>query len=114
MIQQLEDLQKLTAPTAPTAANTAELERIKKLNEKLKTQKKKEEEYMKEKKRREEDLLSIEKNYQDLNEEVEAMRSRFIEVKKKYIGGLTDLRDIQMEHENEKEDLLDSIRYQQS
>ena len=58
--------------------------------------------------------MSIQKNYHTLNEEVESMRERFKEVKKKYVGSMTELRDIQMEHEKQKEDLLDTIRYQQS
>lgn len=41
------------------------------------------------------------------------MRERFDEVKKKYIANLAELRDIQDEHEDEKEELLDTIRYQE-
>ena len=63
--------------------------------------------------RREEELLSIEKNYMGLNEEVEEMRLRFREIKKKYTGNLQELRDVQNEQEEEKEELLDTIRYQQ-
>ena len=43
---------------------------------------------MKEKARREEEILHIEKNYKSLNEEVDEMRERFDEVKKKYIANL--------------------------
>ena len=93
--------------------NKEEMEKIKKLKEKLKIQKKKEEEYQIEKQRREEEILHIEKNYKNLNEEVDEMRSRFMEVKKKYMANLTELRDIQDEHEDEKEELLDTIRFQE-
>ena len=48
-----------------------------------------------------------------MNEEVDEMRVRFDEVKKKYIANLAELRDIQDEHEDEKEELLDTIRYQE-
>ena len=41
------------------------------------------------------------------------MRERFQEIKKKYISNLSELRDIQNEHEDEKEELLDTIRYQE-
>lgn len=68
---------------------------------------------MKQKAKRQEQILNIEKNYKSLNEEVDEMRERFDEVKKKYIGNLAELRDIQDEHEDEKEELLDTIRYQQ-
>ena len=63
-------------------------------------QKKKEEEYQKEKAKRESELLNIEKNYKSLNEEVDEMRERFTEIKKKYISNLSELRDIQNEHED--------------
>ena len=93
--------------------NKEEMEKIKKLKEKLKIQKKKQEEYQIEKQRREEEILHIEKNYKNLNEEVDEMRSRFMEVKKKYMANLAELRDIQDEHEDEKEELLDTIRFQE-
>ena len=63
--------------TDNSQADKKELERMKKLKEKLKAQKKKEEEWRTEKKKREEDLLSMEKNYKSLNEEVEEMRVKF-------------------------------------
>ncbi len=65
------------------------------MKEKLKQQKKKEEEYRREKERREEELLSIEKNYKNLNEEVDEMRERFKEIKKKYTANLIELKDLQ-------------------
>ena len=83
--------------------NKEELEKIKKLKQKLKLQKKKEEEYQKEKAKRESELLNIEKNYKSLNEEVDEMRDRFTEIKKKYVANLAQIRDIQDEHEDEKE-----------
>jgi predicted nucleic acid-binding Zn-ribbon protein len=55
-----------------------------------------------EKKHREEELLNIEKNYRGLNDEVDQMRDRFKDIKKKYVASLTELRDIQIEHENDK------------
>jgi predicted nucleic acid-binding Zn-ribbon protein len=51
-----------------------------------------------EKRRREEELLNIEKNYRGLNDEVDQMRDRFKDIKKKYVASLTELRDIQIEH----------------
>ena len=71
------------------------MEKIKKLKEKLKVQKKKEEEFRKEKERRENELLHIEKNYKSLNEEVDEMRERFQQIKKKYTANLVELKDIQ-------------------
>lgn len=44
--------------------------------------------------------MNIEKNYKSLNEEVDEMRERFDEVKKKYVANLAELRDIQDEHED--------------
>lgn len=46
--------------------------------------------------------MNIEKNYKSLNEEVDEMRERFAELKKKYMTDLTELKDIQNEHEDEK------------
>ena len=40
-------------------------------------------------------MLSIEKNYKSLNEEVEYMKERFREVKTKYVANLEELKDIQ-------------------
>lgn len=34
-------------------------------------------------------------------------------MKKKYVLSLTELRDIQIEHENDKEELLDTVRFQE-
>lgn len=114
IMAQLEQLQNITSHQAPSASSRVELEKIQKLSEKLELQKKKEEEYLLEKKRRDEDLIDIDKKYRSLNEEVDHMKERFKEVKNRYLGSLTELKDIQMEHESEKEDLLDSIRYQQA
>ena len=41
------------------------------------------------------------------------MRQRFQEIKKKYTANLVQLKDIQDEHEEQKEQLLDTIRYQE-
>ena len=41
------------------------------------------------------------------------MRMRFRDIKKKYTGNLQELRDVQNQQEEEKEELLDTIRYQQ-
>lgn len=40
------------------------------------------------------------------------MKSRFKEIKGKYTANLQELKDIQNEHEDEKEELLDAIREQ--
>ena len=56
----------------------------------------------------------MEKSYKSLNEEVGEMRVRFQEIKKKYVGNLQEINDIREEAEREKEELLDTIRMQQS
>lgn len=85
-----------------------------KLKQKLKLQKKKQEEYLNEKKKREEDLLNLESSYKSLTEEVEVMRSKFAKIKAKYMENLSEIRDIQAQHQREKEALLDTIREQQT
>lgn len=42
------------------------------------------------------------------------MRNKFAKIKAKYMENLNEIRDIQSEHEREKEELLDTIRQQQS
>lgn len=56
----------------------------------------------------------MEKSYKSLNEEVEEMRMRFQEIKRKYIANLQEINDIREEAEREKEELLDTIRMQQA
>ena len=41
------------------------------------------------------------------------MKDRFGEIKGKYVANLQELKDIQNEHEDEKEELLDTIREQE-
>ena len=111
--EKLLSLERHFETKGPNKGDEKELERIRKLKEKLKSQKKREEEYIREKQRREEELLSIEKNYKSLNEEVDEMRARFKEVKTKYVANLQELNDLRNEHEDEKEELLDTIREQE-
>lgn len=40
------------------------------------------------------------------------MRSKFAKIKVKYMQNLNEIRDIQSQHEREKEELLDTIRDQ--
>ena len=40
------------------------------------------------------------------------MKKRFKDIKAKYTSNLQDIKDLQNEHEDEKEELLDTIRYQ--
>ena len=42
------------------------------------------------------------------------MRVRFQEIKRKYIANLQEINDIREEAEKDKEELLDTIRMQQS
>lgn len=41
------------------------------------------------------------------------MRNKFTKIKAKYMENLNEIRDIQTEHEREKEELLNTIRSQQ-
>lgn len=41
------------------------------------------------------------------------MKYRFKEIKTKYMANLEELKDIQNEHEDDKEELLDTIREQE-
>ena len=45
----------------------------------------------------------MEKSYKSLNEEVQEMRIRFQEIKKKYINNMQEINDIREEAERQKE-----------
>ena len=80
------------------------------LRKKLKQQKKLQDKLLEEKKQKEEELLTVEKNYQNLQEEVEELRKKMKIIKGKYKSSLNEIKDLQTEHETNREDFLDTIR----
>jgi kinesin family protein 3/17 len=54
----------------------------------------------------------MEKNFNSLNEELETLRKRVVYLRKKYLEAMTEIKDLEKENENGREDLLDTIRVQ--
>lgn len=69
---------------------------------------------MLEKEKREEELMSLETNYKSLNEEVDLLRQRFEELKIKYVQSQEEYKDLRHEYEEQKQDMLTTIRTQES
>lgn len=67
---------------------------------------------MLDKKKKEEDLLLVEKSYKSLQEEVEEQRKVIDILRTKYKQASSEVKDIEHEHQIQKEQLLDSIRDQ--
>jgi len=117
--QQKEDLQKKLEEIQQKligggeALDEAEQERLRVQREfqlRLKKQKKKQKKLLEETKKKEEEMLMKENNYQNLQEEVEDLRKVIKKLRSKYKGTVAEIRDLNYEHEAEKEALLDSIR----
>ena len=59
---------------------------------------------------KEEEILLGESKYNSLQEEVEEQRKIIRKLRKKYKSALAEIKDLEREHELNKEDLLDTIR----
>ena len=60
--------------------------------------------------KKDEELLQVNRNYQSLQEEVEDMRDLLDRIKLKYSQAMTEIEDLQHEHQFDKQHLLDTIR----
>lgn len=65
---------------------------------------------LQEKQKREEEVAVAEKKYASLQEEVEAQRRIISTLKKKYKEATNEIKDLEREHELNKEEMLDTIR----
>lgn len=65
---------------------------------------------LEEQQKREEDLLMMEHEYNDLQEEVNEKTTLLNKLRKRYKGALAEIEDLESEHQDEKADLLESIR----
>ena len=95
------------------ALDNSEKTRMKELREfrlKLKQQKKREKQLMEENRKKEEEMLMKEKNYQNLQEEVEDLRKVIKKLRLKYKSSVQEIEDLNREHEYDREALLDTIR----
>ena len=77
---------------------------------KLKKQKKKEMALIEDALKKEEEMLLIEKGYQNIQEELKDNRRMIGDLRAKYKAALDEIKDLQKEHQSEKEELLDDMR----
>ena len=56
-----------------------------------------------------EEKLFYEKQYNDIQEEVEENREVIKELRKRYKGALNEIKDLEYENENKHAELLDSL-----
>jgi len=77
---------------------------------KMKDQKYEHETLLEEKRKKEEEVALAEKKYANLQEEVEAQRKIIHTLKKRYKNAVNEIHDLEVEHELNKEELLDTIR----
>jgi len=78
--------------------------------QKLKDQHQKQEELLKLQAQKEEEVVVAEKKYASLQEEVDEQRKVVKRLRKKYKDAMNEIKDLEKEHELNKEDLLDTIR----
>lgn len=90
--------------------NDAKSKEYEALKKKIKNQKKLEEKLILDKKLKEQEVIKAEKKYQNLNEEVEALRTKNNEMAENLKNALSEIKDLQLEQEVEREDLLQTIR----
>jgi molecular chaperone GrpE (heat shock protein) len=65
---------------------------------------------LEEKQKKEEEMLFVQGNYDSLQQEVDSMREIMGKLRDKYKKADAEIKDMQREHQGEKEDLLDIIR----
>jgi Kinesin motor domain len=82
----------------------------KQMQEKLHKQKKKEMQLIEDALKKEEELLLIEKNYKDIQEELKDDRKIIGDLRGKYKAAMSEIKDLQSEHQGQKEELLDNLR----
>jgi hypothetical protein len=80
---------------------------------KLKKQKMKEKKLMMERRKKEEEVFLAEKNYKNLQEEVDDMRNVIKQLRFKYKQSLDEIKDLEHENQLNREDLLENIREQE-
>jgi ABC-type Mn2+/Zn2+ transport system ATPase subunit len=76
----------------------------------MKEQKEIETNLRQEKMKKEEEMLMVEKDYQTLQEAVDDMRKLNKTLRIKYKSAIEEIKDLAEEHNDEKEELLETIR----
>ncbi len=86
--------------------------KYRKFQKKLKAQKQREEQLLKEKQHNEEQVLLVKQTYKDLQTEVVAQREIIETLRSKYTNHDREVKDLNKEHFEEKQDLLNEIKSQ--
>ncbi|CAG9314722.1 unnamed protein product [Blepharisma stoltei] len=109
MIQEIQ-LQLIAGGEQLDKAEKERLKAQRDFRNKLKKQKQKEKALAEENRKKEEEMLMKEKEYQNLQEEVDDLRKVIMKLRLKYKSSLAEIEDLNHEHEIEKEGLLETIR----
>ncbi len=86
--------------------------KYKEMQQQLRQQRAKERQLREEQQRKEEEMLRVEREYEDVQEELRDKTELIRELTQKHSGAFNDIKDLQHEHQEEKETLLQSIRDQ--
>ena len=78
----------------------------------MKKQKKKEQQLMEEQAKQRDEMLMVEHDFKNLQEEVDENREVVKELRVKYKGALEEIKDLEQEHQQQKEELCYSLRTQ--
>ncbi|CAD8107920.1 unnamed protein product [Paramecium primaurelia] len=87
--------------------------KYKKLRQTVDQQKKEHEALIQQQEQQQQEMLEIETKYQNVQEEVEKLRKLIKYLRKKLEEATIEQKDLKLEVENEKEDMLETIRNQQ-
>lgn len=114
LIQQLE--QRLAnsnqAPAIEDEKVKEKLRKQRQLQLKLRQERRRMEQVLEEKRRQEEELIDQQRQFSSLQEEVEEQRKVIEQLKRKYRQAQSEVKDLEGEHEFQKEELLENVRDQ--
>ncbi|CAD8103013.1 unnamed protein product [Paramecium primaurelia] len=110
--QKLQELMAAKEKMVVTGGKASEEEKKKyRLQQKkLKQQSQEHEKLLEEREKQKDELYDIEQKYQSVQEEIEALRKKNLRLRKVYKEAMVEIKDIQKENEQDKEELLESIR----
>ncbi|CAD8188504.1 unnamed protein product [Paramecium octaurelia] len=110
--QKLEELMQAKEKMVVTGGKASEEEKKKyRLQQKkLKQQSQDHEKLLEEREKQKDELYEIEQKYQSVQEEIEALRKKNLRLRKAHKEAMVEIKDIQKENEQDKEELLESIR----
>ncbi|KAL4508835.1 hypothetical protein ABPG73_006221 [Tetrahymena malaccensis] len=113
MAEKLKELEqnKMQGGNVQETQQSEAQKKYQELRKKLKKQNKLKEQLLEEKRKNEENLLQQENEFKSLQEEVSQLRENNKILRKKLKQALEEVKDLQNEHEDDKEELLDTIRH---